>query len=159
MNLLFSKFILQEVLDSHPTSSALLKIDLNDVNFRKNVNDVDLGFAVNYELNLLKTSGKVTNTQIVTFKKGAVQFLMSLCHHSLEKCPLQSLFTRCMQCLSPPFLAEIPEAAHMFEKILKKLVEYHTINAGDVDASKQQYNKFLVIVKNNREEFLNFDKV
>ena len=152
---LFSKFIPQEVLDSRPTSSALLKIDLNVVNIRKNVNDVDLGFAVNYELDLLKKSGKVTNTQIVTFKKCAVQFLVSL-----EKCPLKSQFTKYMQFLSPSFLAESPEAARiMFEKIVRKLVEYHTINAGDADASKQQYNKFFVIVKNNREESLNFDKV
>ena len=119
-----------------------------------------MGFAVNYELDLLKKSGKVSNTQIVTFKKGAMQFLVSLCRYSLDKCPLKSLFTRCMRCLSPSSLAESPEAARiMFEKILKKLVEYHTINAGHTDASKQQYNKFLLIVKNNREEFLNFDKV
>ena len=93
-------------------------------------------------------------------QKGAVQFLVSLCRHSLEKCPLKSLFTRCMRCLSPSSLAESPEAARiMFEKIRKKVVEYHTVNAGHTDASIQQDNKFLLIVKNNREEFLIFDKV
>ena len=143
---LFSKFILK-----YSTSATLLKIDPTDVVNHKSIADVDLGFAINYELQLLKKCN---------FKKAAVQFLSKLCSHALEKSPLRSLFARCMQCLSPTYIAECPESCILkYEKILTKLVEYKIITPSSADVSKLQYQNFIsTIARDNKNEFMTFDK-
>ena len=149
---LFSKFILKRVVAKYSTSATLLKIDPTDVVNHKSIADVDLGFAINYELQLLKKSGN--------FKKAAVQFLSKLCSHALEKSPLRSLFARCMQCLSPTYIAECPESCILkYEKILTKLVEYKIITPSSADLSKLQYQHFIsTIARDNKNEFMTFDK-
>ena len=47
---MFSKFILKNVLGKHSTSAMLLKIYPTDVKNHLSIADVDLGFAVKYEL-------------------------------------------------------------------------------------------------------------
>ena len=59
----------------------MAKLDFNDVNSQKPTHLVDLGFAVNYEIQLLKSSKKITDSQILKFKKEAVGFLATLCTH------------------------------------------------------------------------------
>ena len=157
---LFSEFILKGVVAKYSTSATLLKIDPIDVVNHKSIADVDLGFAINYELQLLKKSVKVTDTKICNFKKAAVQFLSKLCSHALEKSPLRSLFARCMQCLSPTYIAECPESCILkYEKILTKLVEYKIITPSSADVSKLQYQNFIsTIARDNKNEFMTFDK-
>ena len=157
---LFSKFILKRVVAKYSRSATLLKIDPTDVVNHKSIADVNLGFAINYELQLLKKAGKVTDTKICNFKKAAVQFLSKLCSHALEKSPLRSLFARCMQCLSPTYIAECPESCILkYEKILTKLVEYKIITPSSADVSKLQYQNFIsTIARDNKNEFMTFDK-
>ena len=50
---MFSKFILKSVLEKHSTPSMLLKINPNDVKNHFSIADVDLSFAVKYELQVL----------------------------------------------------------------------------------------------------------
>ena len=59
----------------------MAKLDFNDVNSQKPTHLVDLGFAVNYEIQLLKSSKKITDSQILKFKKEAVGFLATLYTH------------------------------------------------------------------------------
>ena len=66
---------------------------------------------------------KVTEIQIYNFKKEAMQFLVTLCNHIMEKAPINSLFARCLSCLSPNHMADFPEKCEkLFAKILEKLV-------------------------------------
>ena len=70
----------------------LLKIDPTDVKNHRSIADVDLGFAVIYELQVLKTAGKVTESQIYKFKKDVVQFLSTLRCHTLKKISNEVIF-------------------------------------------------------------------
>ena len=47
---LCAKFIRKDVLESAKTASLLIKLDLADKTYQKDVNSVDLGFGVKYKL-------------------------------------------------------------------------------------------------------------
>ena len=82
------------------------KIRFQNINNQKATHLVDLGFAVNHEIQLLKNSKKISDSQILKFKKEAVGFLVTLCTHLMEKSPVKSFFARCHCCLSPNYIGE-----------------------------------------------------
>ena len=53
----------------------MAKLDLNFVYNHKPIHLVDLDLAINHEIQLLKSSKKITDSQILKFKKEAVGFL------------------------------------------------------------------------------------
>ena len=73
---LIRKFIGKDLRDK--SCSEMEKLDFNDVNNQKPAHLVNLGFAVNHEIQLLKSSKKITDSQILKFKKEAVGFLATL---------------------------------------------------------------------------------
>ena len=85
---LMRKFIRKDLRDK--SCSEMAKLDFNDVNNQKPTHLVDLGFAVNHEIQLLKKSKKITDSQILKFKKEAMGFLVTLCTHLMEKSPVKS---------------------------------------------------------------------
>ena len=87
---LIMKFIRKDLRDK--SCSEMAKLDFNDVNNQKPTHLVDLSFAANYEIELLKSSKKITESQILKFKKEAVGFLATLCTHLMEKSPVKSFF-------------------------------------------------------------------
>ena len=62
---LMRKFIRKDLRDK--SCSEMAKLDFNDVNNQKPTHLVDLGFAVNHEIQLLKSSKKITDSQILKF--------------------------------------------------------------------------------------------
>ena len=87
---LVRKFISKDFHDK--SCSEMAKLDFNDVNNQKPTHLVDLGLAVNHEIQLLKISKKITDSQILKFKKEAVGFLATLCTHVMEKSSVKSFF-------------------------------------------------------------------
>ena len=105
---LMKKFIRKDLCDK--SCSEIAKLDFNNVNNQKPAHFVDLGFAVNHEVQLLKSSKKITDSQILKFKKEAVEFLATLCTHLMEKSPVKSFFARCLRCLSPNYIKKIKKS-------------------------------------------------
>ena len=98
-----------------------MKLDVPDETNQKDINSVDLGFGIKYELKRLIDSGKVTRMQVFQFKKEVLKFLASLCSHAVEKSLLRSLFARCLKCLSPKIMLESSRSCELIlERILKK---------------------------------------
>ena len=87
---LMRKFIRKDLHDK--SCSEIAKLDFNYVNNQKPTHLVDLDFAVNHEIQLLKSSKKIVDSQILKFKKEAVGFLVTLCTHLMEKSPVKSFF-------------------------------------------------------------------
>ena len=56
---LMRKFICKDLGDK--SCSEMAKLDFNDVNNQKPTDLVDLGFAVNHDIQLLKSSKKITD--------------------------------------------------------------------------------------------------
>ena len=152
-----SKFILDEVMGNSTNTIQLIKIDVFDINKQK-VN-VDLGFAIKEEINLMKKNGKTKETKLVEFYKAVKKFLATLCNHLLTKTPLQYQFARCCRCLNPHFMSENQSSKKkLFNLILEKLVSSHHFTANQADNAKRQYAHFLqTIVNRNRSSFSDFN--
>ena len=104
INTLMGKFIRKDLRDK--SCSEMAKLDFNDVNSQKFTHLVNLGFAVNHEIQLLKSSKKITDRQILKFKNEAVELLATLCTHLMEKSQVKSFFVRCLCCLSSNYIGE-----------------------------------------------------
>ena len=50
----------------------MTELDFNDVSNQKPTHLVNLGFAANHEIQLMKSSNKITDSQILKFKKETV---------------------------------------------------------------------------------------
>ena len=87
---LVRKYIFKDFHDK--SCSEMAKLDFNDVNNQKPTHLVDLGLAVTHEIQLLKISKKITDSQILKLRKEAVGFLATLCTHVMEKSPVKSFF-------------------------------------------------------------------
>ena len=60
----------------------LLNIDQTDVKNHRSIADVDLGFAVKYELQVLKKVGRVTKSNLQIQKRCAISInIMLSCLH------------------------------------------------------------------------------
>ena len=157
---LCSKFIRKNVLIGAQTTLQLLKVKLDDVKNQLPAADIDLGFGIQYELNLLKRAKKVSETQLLSFRRECQQFLVGLCCHMMEKSPLNSIMSRCLRAMSPICMAENPEQAEVyFNTLLRKLVAYKKVLPTVADNAKTQYADFLgTVVKENHESFISFKK-
>ena len=146
--------------ESAKTASLLIKPDVADKAKQKNINNVDLGFDIKYELKRLIDSKKLTRMQVFQLKKEAMEFLASLCSYAMEKSPVRSLFARCVKCLSPNVIVESSRSCElMFEKILEKPVSYKRLPSREADAAKLEFSNFLsTTVKENKDSFVKFDK-
>ena len=89
-----------------------------------------------------------------------MEYLASLCSHSIEKSPLRSLFARCLKCLSPNLMLESSRSCElMFEKILEKRVSYKQLPSREADTAKLEFSNFFSItVKENKDSFDKFDE-
>ena len=135
----------------------MAKLNSSFGNNQKPTHLVYLGFSVNHEIQLLKSSKKITDSQILKFKKEAVGFLANLCTHFIEKNQVKSFFDRCLGCLSPNYFGECSEK--FFVKVLSQLVSYKVVTPDTADHSKSQYNIInTIVVKENKPEFLNYSK-
>ena len=118
---LMRKFICKNLPDK--SCSEMAKLDFNNLNNQKPTHLVDLGFAVNHEIQLMKSNKKIFDSQILKFKKEAVGFLVTLCTYLMEKSPMKSFFARCLHCLSPNYIGECSETCEkFFDKVLSKLI-------------------------------------
>ena len=135
----------------------LIKIDVFDI-YKQKVN-VDLGFAIKEEINLMKKNGKIKETKLVEFFKGVKKFLATLCNQLLTKTPRQYQFARCCMCLNPNFMSENQSSSKkLFNLILEKLVSSQHFTANQADNAKSQYANFLqTIVNRNRSSFNDFN--
>ena len=86
------KFVRKNVLEKASTSGALISIDKKKN--QKQISDVDLQFAINQELCLLKQVIKrVNDGMIFQFKKKTVVFLSNICSHLVTESPITLYFT------------------------------------------------------------------
>ena len=113
------------------------KLGFNDGNYQKSTHLVNLGFPVSHEIQLLKSSEKITDSQILELKKEAVGLLAILYTHLMEKSPVKAFFARCLQLLSPNCIGKFSETCEkLFYKVLSKMVSYKVITPDTADHCK-----------------------
>ena len=96
----YLKFIRPDILANAKTTTSLLKIDVSNHANQLSTIKIDVGFSLKYDLQQLKSKGKITDVQIDKFKRGVCDFFVLMGTHITEKSPLLSLVARCLKYLS-----------------------------------------------------------
>ena len=153
-----SAFLLKETLSKVNSCLLLSKVDFTNPTFHKRPVDVDPRIGVKLELLHLRNSGKISDNQVLSFKREVSSFLSKLCSHLGEKSPIKQSLTRNARCFIPSLLIENPEVCtKRFKRVLENLVSTKQIADRFAEEASQQFPKFLNVAKENGQEFQEFD--
>ena len=122
---------------------SLLKIDVSNSANQLSTCKVDVNFLWKYDLQELKSKGKITDVQIDKFKRRTCDSLVSMYTHIIKKSPLPSFIAHSLKCFLPSFVVAFPEKCeYLFDKLLMQLVTDKKITAPVADLAKGDYSKF-----------------
>lgn len=157
---LASRVILKDVLNNANTCIKLVKVNFKDPSQHKRPENVDVGVAAKIGIHELKMKGRVTETQIIRFKRDVISLLSTICSHIAEKSPLKMVLARRAICLIPSMLVESPDKTETrFASMVEILVRRKQITASCAEDAKKELSGFIrVVVCENRDSFLQFDK-
>ena len=68
----YLKFIQPDILANAKTTTYLLKIDVSNGANQLSTSKIDVCFSLKYDLQQLKSKGKMTDVQINKFKRGVL---------------------------------------------------------------------------------------
>ena len=157
---LCGRFLRKDVLEEASSVYQLLKVGLNDKTNQASLDSVDLGFAIKYDVKVLKKSGKLNENHLRNLRSGALEFLSSLCTHFTEKSILKNRLVRSTSCLSLKIMLEPAQLpTNLLDKMLEILVGLKKVTSEMAMKAKQEYSKFLThVVKPNTESFNEFEE-
>ena len=152
-----TSFLLKETLDNAKTCCLLSKVKFTDPSVQKRASDVDPGIVLKRELSYLRKNGKITENQVLKFKRDITSYLSELCVHLAEESPAKfSLIINC-RCFIPALLIETPDFCQArYDHVLEDILAAEQMSEGFVEEAKQEFPKFLKACKENRQNFLNF---
>ena len=153
-----SSFLLKETLSKGNTCLHLSKLNFYNPSLHKHPGDVDPGIGVKLEFSILRKNGKISEYQVLNFKRDVVSFLSKICTHLAEKSPIKLSLARNSRCFIPCLLVENPESSKArFLHVLENLVTAQQITDGFAEQAKHQFPKFLEIAKESKQSFAEFD--
>ena len=76
-----TSFLLKQTLDNVKTCRLLSKVKFTDPPVQKRALDVDPGIVLKLELSCLRKNGKITENQVLKFKRDITSYLSELCVH------------------------------------------------------------------------------
>ena len=87
-----------------------------------------------------------------------VAVLASFISKFQERSPLKSLIVRCASCLSPENIVRDQDASICkFKSLADKLFQAKHLSSHNSDAAKCQYEDFLTTVKENENDFMEYN--
>ena len=125
---------------------------------RKHGQDVDPGISAKLDIADLKKNGKARDNQIFKFNRDTVSFLSTLCAHLAEKSLIKFPMSRNSRCFIPSLLVESPDVSEThFNRLLENIVSTRQLPECYAEEAKQEFPKFLSMVKERRKDFVEFD--
>ena len=113
------------ILEKNKTGKKIMKLDLYDKEILLSAEKINVGFAVESELNKLKTKDNVTASQMKVFMKGDQRFLCDMVTKLFEQNPLGSSVSVISTMFDPNILlnASKEKLTPCLKKLLKHLLE------------------------------------
>ena len=135
-----TSFLLKETLDNAKTCHLLSKVKFTDPSVQKRASDVDTGIVL--KLSYLRKNGKISENQVLKFKRDITSYLSELCVHLAEKSPVKFSLTRSCRCFIPALLIETPDVFQArYGHVLENLLAAEQISEGFVEEAKQEFAK------------------
>ena len=157
MRSLASRVVLKDAMTKANTCLSLIKLDFKSTSVHKRPEDVDAGVAAKFELQELVKKKEVNDTQCLKFKKDTILLLPALCAHVAEKSPLRVALRDMSDVLYQIENASICE--RRFPSLLELLYIKDQITNSSAEDAKKEFTDFIrVVVNQNRDTFMQYDK-
>ncbi|GBL82302.1 hypothetical protein AVEN_252469-1 [Araneus ventricosus] len=143
VNLLLQRFVLSKNLNTATTLQKLLCLDINNPKIHKPIENIDLGFSAEKEVQSLHVSKNISDLQIFDLRMDCKKFLINLTMKLLEKSPLRYSIVRNLSCLDPSNMTDKKECLNKMNHILNSMIEAKHVDENVCDEILMEFEDYL----------------
>ena len=158
MQTMIRKFVKKKELDAANTAYKIAKVDVLSIDHQVTGCQIDVGFATAATLAKRLKEKKISELQMLEFRRECCTMLATIVTKFQERSPLKHLLARKLASLDPRAMVLYPaEATKMFQKVLGSFIELKWKRSEQTNTVLAQYRKFVSDVKQYHEEkFVSF---
>ena len=137
---LMGKFMKRAVLEGANSAYKIAKLNVLDSATHVAPSEVDIGFAAKTTLEKVYKEKKISQLQVLEFRKECESMLAKI----QERSPLKYNFARKLGSLDPRVMVSNPDQAiKMFQEVLQRLIETRWKKSEEADTVLAEYRKLV----------------
>ena len=142
---LMGKFIMKRaVLEGANSAYKIAKMNVLDSATHIAPSEVDIGFAAKTTLEKVYKEKKISQLQVLEFRKECESMLATTVAKIQERSPLKYNFARKLASLDPRVMVSNPDQAiKMFQEVLQRLIETRWKTSEEADTVLAEYRKLV----------------
>ena len=158
LEILMGKFVKWKELEKLDSASKISEFDVSLSEHPVASKDIDVGFVAKALIDKLIKDKKVSDLQVLEFRKECQAMLVGTVTKIQERSPLKILLARKLISVDPRLIASNPESAiKMFQQALQQLIEARWNTPGEGDTILAQFRRFIAEAwKYNKDKFASF---
>ena len=142
--ILMGKFMKRAVLEGDNSAYKIAKLNVLDSATHVAPSEVDIGFAAKTTLEKVYKEKKISQLQVLEFRKECESMLATTVAKIQERSPLKYNFTRKVASLDPRVMVSNPDQAiKMFQEVLQRLIETRWKTSEEADTVLAEYRKLV----------------
>ena len=141
---LMGKFMKRAVLEGANSAYKIAKPNVFDSATHVTPSEVDIGFAAKTTLEKVYKEKKISQLQVLEFRKECESMLATTVAKIQERSPLKYNFARKLASLDPRVMVSNPDQAiKMFQEVLQRLIETRWKTSEEADTVLAEYRKLV----------------
>ena len=141
---LMGKFMKRAVLEGANSAYKIAKLNMLDSATHVAPSEVDIGFAAKTTLEKVYKEKKISQLQVLEFRKECKSMLATTVAKIQERSPLKYNFARKLASLDPRVMVSNPDqAVKMFQEVLQRLIETRWKTSEEADTVLAEYRKLV----------------
>ena len=141
---LMGKFMKRAVLEGANSAYKIAKLNVLDSATHVAPSEVDIGFAAKTTSEKVYKEKKISQLQVLEFRKECESMLATTVAKIQERSPLKYNFARKLASLDPRVMVSNPDQAiKMFQEVLQRLIETRWKTSEEADTVLAEYRKLV----------------
>ena len=141
---LMGKFMKRAVLEGANSAYKIAKLNVLDSATHVAPSEVDIGFAAKTTLEKVYKEKKISQLQVLEFRKECESMLATTVAKIQERSPLKYNFPRKLASLDPRVMVSNPDqTVKMFQEVLQRLIETRWKTSEEADTVLAEYRKLV----------------
>ena len=155
---LMGKFVKREELEAADSSYKIAKLNVSHAASHVTPSEIDIGFAAKATVDKALRKKRISQLQVLEFRKECEVMLQTTVSKMQEKSPLKYNLARKLVSMDPRLMVSNPDnATKMFQQVLQILIENRWKTPEVADTVLAQYRKFVFNAKKyHPEKFSSF---
>ena len=154
---LMGKFMKRAVLEGANSAYKIAKLNVLDSATHVAPSEVDIGFAAKTTLEKVYKEKRISQLQVLEFRKECESMLATIVAKMQERSPLKYNFARKLASLDPRVMVSNPDQAiKMFQEMLQIPIETRWKTSEEADTVLAEYRKLVSDAKRYIDKFSSF---